>query len=301
MLARVAAVAVVLAAVVVVSLLLFTGGSDYTVKVQFLNAGQLVKGNQVQVGGRPIGTVSKISLTDDGLAEIEIKVSELKPLHEGTTAVIRSTSLSGIANRYVALSLGPQSAKAIDSGGYIRADRTTSPVDLDQLFNTLDAPTRKGLQNIIQGSAAQYEGKALQANQSIRYFNPALTPSPALLRELVRDRVVFKRLVTDSADVVTDLADRRSDLAQLVGNANAAAGAIAGENPALARTLELLPVTMREPNTTFVNLRATLDDLDVLVPASKPPNKDLARFLGVLRAPVRDSNPTIRYLSPLVH
>jgi phospholipid/cholesterol/gamma-HCH transport system substrate-binding protein len=301
MLARVAAVAVVVAAVVIVALLLFTGGSSYTVKVQFENAGQLVKGNQVQVGGRPIGTVKKISLTDDGQAQIEISVDELKPLHEGTTATIRSTSLSGIANRYVALSLGPQSAEKIDSGGYIRADRTTSPVDLDQLFNTLDPPTRKGLQDIIQGSAAQYKGKAQQANESLKYFNPALSTSSDLLRELVRDRVVFKRFVTDTANVVTDLADRRSDLTQLVSNANTTAGAIAGENAALTQTLDLLPPTMREANTTFVNLRATLDDLDVLVAASKPANKDLARFLRVLRPLVRDSKPTIRDLRELVH
>jgi phospholipid/cholesterol/gamma-HCH transport system substrate-binding protein len=300
-LARVAAVAVVLAAIIIVALLLFTGGDSYTVKVQFQNAGQLVKGNQVQVGGRPIGTVKKISLTDDGQAEIEISIDELKPLHEGTTAVIRSTSLSGIANRYIALSLGPQSATKIDSGGYIRADRTTSPVDLDQLFNTLDEPTRKGLQNIIQGSAAQYEGKALQANQSAKYFNPALTTSSAVLREVVRDRVVFRRFVSDSAKLVTDLADRRSDLTQLVSNANTTAGAIASENSALSESLTLLPATMREANTTFVNLRATLDDLDPLVEASIPANKDLARFLRVLRPLVADSKPTIRDLSELVH
>jgi phospholipid/cholesterol/gamma-HCH transport system substrate-binding protein len=151
---------VVVAAVVIVALLLFGGGSDYTVKVQFENAGQLVKGNQVQVGGRPIGTISDIRLTDDGMAEVELTIDELKPLHEGTTAVIRSTSLSGIANRFVSLDLGPQSSAEIESGGLIRPDKTTSPVDLDQLFNTLDAPTRKGLQDIIQGSAAQYDGKS---------------------------------------------------------------------------------------------------------------------------------------------
>jgi phospholipid/cholesterol/gamma-HCH transport system substrate-binding protein len=296
----VAAVAVVLAAVVVVALLLFTGGSDYTVKVQFENAGQLVKGNQVQVGGRPIGTVSKISLTESGLAEIEIKITELKPLHEGTTAVIRSSSLSGIANRYVALSLGPQSSPKIESGGQIRPDRTTSPVDLDQLFNTLDEPTRKGLQDIIQGSAAQYRGKVQEASQSVRYFNPALSTSSALLRELVRDKVVFEKFVTDTSNVVTDLADRRSDLSQLVGNANATAGAIASENAALARSLDLLPTTMREANTTFVNLRSTLDDLDVLVNESKPATKDLARLLRVLRPLVRDSRPTIKDLRLLV-
>ena len=300
-LARVAAVAVVLVAVVVVALLLFTGGSSYTVKVQFENAGQLVKGNQVQVGGRPIGTIKKISLTGDGQAQIEISLDELTPLHEGTTATIRSSSLSGIANRYIALSLGPQSGPKIDSGGFIRADRTSSPVDLDQLFNTLDAPTRKGLQNIIQGSAAQYKGKATEASESAKYFNPALSTSSALLRELVRDRVVFKRFVTDTANVVTDLAERRSDLSQLVSNANTTAGAIASENAALSQTLVLLPPTLREANTTFVNLRATLDDLDVLVNESKPATKDLARFLRVLRPLVRDSRPTIRDLRELVH
>jgi phospholipid/cholesterol/gamma-HCH transport system substrate-binding protein len=86
-----------------------------------------------------------------------------------------------------------------------------------------------------------------------------------------------------------------------VSNANTTAGAIAGENAALTQTLDLLPPTMREANTTFVNLRATLDDLDVLVAASKPANKDLARFLRVLRPLVRDSKPTIRDLRQLVH
>jgi phospholipid/cholesterol/gamma-HCH transport system substrate-binding protein len=300
LLGRVAAIAVVVAAIVIVAVLLFGGGSDYTVKVQFENAGQLVKGNQVQVSGRPIGSVSKISLTDAGLAEIEIKIDELKPLHEGTTAVIRTTSLSGIANRYVALDLGPQSATKIDSGGLIRADRTTSPVDLDQLFNTLDGPTRKGLQDIIQGSAAQYRGKAAEANQSIKYFNPALSTSSRLLQELVRDRVVFKNFVTDTANVVTDLADRRGDLSALVGNANATAAAIGSENASLARALDLLPGTLREANTTFVNLRSTLDDLDVLVNESKPATKRLAPFLRELRPLVRDARPTIRDLRRLI-
>ena len=300
MLARVAAVAVVIAAVVVVALLLFTGGSDYTVKVQFENAGQLVKGNQVQVGGRPIGTVSNIKLTDTGLAEIEIKLDELTPLHEGTTAVIRSTSLSGIANRYIALDLGPSNAKKIDSGGFIRPDKTTAPVDLDQLFNTLDKPSRRGLQQIVQGSAAQFDGKSKQANESLKYFNPALSTSSALLRELVRDRVVFQKFVSDTADVVTDLADRRADLSGLVTNTNATAGAIADENASLARALDLLPDTMREANTTFVNLRATLDDLDVLVNESKPATKRLAPFLRALRPLVHDARPTIHDLRLLI-
>ncbi len=76
--------------------------------------------------------------------------------------------------------------------------------------------------------------------------------------------------------------------------------AIADENVALSRALELLPTTLRRANTTFVNLRATLDDLDVLVAESKPATKDLAPFLRELRPLVHDARPTIRDLSTLI-
>ena len=47
-----------------------------------------------------------------------------------------------------------------------------------------------------------------------------------------------------------------------------------------------------------MNLRATLDDLDVLVAASKPATKDLAPFLRELRPLVPTPEPTIRDLQP---
>jgi phospholipid/cholesterol/gamma-HCH transport system substrate-binding protein len=96
------------------------------------------------------------------------------------------------------------------------------------------------------------------------------------------------------------IAERRDDLSALVGNANTTAGAIASENVALGRALGLLPTTLRRANSTFVNLRATLDDLDVLVDASKPATKDLAPFLRQLRPLVHDARPTIRDLSALI-
>ena len=98
----------------------------------------------MQVGGRRIGSVREIALTDDNQAEITIKVQEpYAPLHEGTTALIRATSLSGIANRYIALTPGPNSNPKLPEGATLGTDKTTSIVDLDQLFNTLDPKTRR--------------------------------------------------------------------------------------------------------------------------------------------------------------
>src|SRR3954454_7929868 len=91
-------------AVVVVALVLLSGNSTHTYKLDFQNAGQLVKDDDVQIGGRRIGSVRKIELTHDNQAQITIEVEEpYAPLHAGTTALIRATSLSGVANRYIAL------------------------------------------------------------------------------------------------------------------------------------------------------------------------------------------------------
>jgi phospholipid/cholesterol/gamma-HCH transport system substrate-binding protein len=300
LLARAVTALVIVGLIALLAILLFSGGDDYKVKVIFQNAGQLVKGNQVTVSGQQVGKVSDIRLTDAGQAEIVLSLSKFTPLHEGTSAVIRATSLSGVANRYVALTLGPNSAPKLADGSTIGADRTTAPVDLDQLFNTLDPRTRLGLRRIIRGSGRWYVGRARQVDRSLHYFNPALSTSSRLTRELVRDRVVFQRFVRDTSNVATDLADRAPQLTQLVSNANTTAAAIGSQNDALARTLDVLPDTLRNANTTFVNLRATLDDLDVLVDASKPATVQLAPFLRQLRPLVKDARPTIRDLSRLI-
>ena len=299
--ARIAAVGGVIVAAVLVGFLMLAGSDKYTVKATFQTAGQLVNGNEVHVGGKPVGEITAIGLTDDGHAEVEMELDgEFDPLHEGTRAVIRVGSLSGIAGRYVSLAPGPNDAPAIDDGGHIQADDATTPVDLDQLFNTLDPKTRKGLQQIVQGGAEQYGGRAAQANEAARYFSPALSTSSRLMNELIRDDDRFEGFIVDTAQVVGAIAERRDDLTELVSNANATARAIGDENVALARALGLLPPTLRKANTTFVNLRAALGDLDVLVAESKPATKDLAPFFRALRPLVADAEPTIRDLRLLI-
>jgi phospholipid/cholesterol/gamma-HCH transport system substrate-binding protein len=288
-------------AVVVVAVILLTSGSQHTYKLRFENAGQLVKDDDVQVGGRRVGSVRKIELTNDNQAQITIAVdSDFSPLHEGTTAVIRATSLSGVANRYIALSPGANSNRKLSDGDTLGTDKTTAPVDLDQLFNTLDPKTRRGLQQVIQGTATQYQGQAANVQQAAKYFSPALSTSSRLVSELNRDTQVFQDFVVNSSKTVTAIASRRDDLANLVSNANTTAAAIGSENVALARALGLLPGTLRQANTTFVNLRSTLDDLDVLVNASKPATKNLAKFFTQLRPLVRDAEPTIADLRVLI-
>ncbi|QEC50177.1 MCE family protein [Baekduia soli] len=299
--ARGLALAAIAAAVVVVAVLLLTGRSGHEYTLLFQNAGQLVKDNDVQIGGRRIGRVAEIKLTPDNLARVRIQVdAPYAPLHQGTTAQIRAGSLSGVANRYIALSPGPNSAPKLDDGATLALDRTTAPVDLDQLFDTLDPRTRKALQDVIKGSATQYAGKGAQANEALKYFNPALSTTSRLVNELTRDQQSLQDFVTYTARATTALAERRDDLSGLVANANAASGAIGSESASLDQALTSLPSTLRNANSTFVDLRSTLDDLDKLVDASKPVAPKLAPFFRRLRPLVTGAQPTIDDLSTLI-
>ena len=299
---RVAALAAVAIAIVAVVVILLSGGSSYQVKAIFTNASQLVPGDQVQVAGNPVGSVSKITLTPSGQAELTLTIdnSTYQPLHQGTDATVRLASLSGIANRYVDLRLGSGTAAKIPNGGVIPTSDTTSAVDFDQLFNTLDGPTRKGLQNVIQGSGAQYANAGAKAQAAWQYLNPAVASSSLLFRELNRDTSKFTNFIVKSGNLVSDIAQRQSDLSGLVAHLNTTTQALAAQHTALGQSLQRLPGFMRLANTTFVNLRSALDDLKPLVDASKPVAPKLQKLLEQLKPLAEDSVPTIRDLSNII-
>jgi hypothetical protein len=76
-LGRLLAIAAISAAIAVVALVLLDPGApDYVVRARFANASQLVKGNLVQVAGVKIGSIRKIDLTDDGQAEVAMKIDD---------------------------------------------------------------------------------------------------------------------------------------------------------------------------------------------------------------------------------
>jgi phospholipid/cholesterol/gamma-HCH transport system substrate-binding protein len=301
MIARAAAVVSLLAALVLVTVVLFDSGSSYTVRADFQDAGGLVPGNLVLIGPAHVGSVRSIGLTGNGQAQVTIGLnSDAAPLPQGTVARIYENSLSGIANKYVVLEPAPSSAPAIPDGGLIGADHTHSEVNLDQLFDTLDPLTRAGLRGFIRGQAASIQGRAAAANRTIRYFAPALASTSDVTAELSRSEPAFDAMLVQGARALQQLGSRSQELTQLVANTNATTSAIASQSQALQQALQALPGALTHSTSTFAGLRTTLDSLDPLVAASKPAVRRLATFSAQLNALAQASIPTIGALSGLI-
>jgi phospholipid/cholesterol/gamma-HCH transport system substrate-binding protein len=299
---RAAAIGALLLAMLIAAWLLMGRDDGYTVKARFQAATNVVKGNLVQVGGRKVGIIEDIELADDGEAELTLKIDDerVAPLRSGTQATLRIASLSGSANRYVDLRIPPAGGEPLEEGATIPSKNTTSAVEVDQLFSLFDPETRKGLKGFIRGQANQWRDDGELANVGWQYVNPSLVSARRLFAELNYDSKVLQEFVVNSSRLVTDLAERRDEVSILVDELAQFTGAIAREENNLQSALRRLPPFMRRANSTFVDLRGTLDTLDPVVNASKPVTPKLRAVLRELRPFAREAVPTVRDLSALV-
>ena len=192
-----------------------------------------------------MGKVQDITLTDDGQAKVEIKIDDDKyALRRGTKAVVRASSLSGIANRYIDLQLRRAPPRRSRTGATITQKDTTTAVDLDEIFNVFDPQTRHGPPRRHPGIRHDHLLGACTKEANGRNRLPQSLPrgvQPPLPRAALRQAAAAE-VHRQSANLVTDINERHTDLTGLISNLNATTSAIGNQRDALA---EAIPACQR--------------------------------------------------------
>ncbi|MEA2157978.1 MAG: phospholipid/cholesterol/gamma-HCH transport system substrate-binding protein [Solirubrobacteraceae bacterium] len=301
-LARLTATLALAVAVVVLGVVLFTGGSTYVLHAQFSDAGQLVKGDLVTVAGHQVGSVGSIKLANNGLADIELDISDtsIAPVHSGSLARIGQLSLTGVANRFVGLTLN-SAGHPISSGGSLPSTQTRGIVDLDVFLDALTPRVRASLQQILKtGAYFVHQPTAGHLNQVAEYLNPALSQTTQLGGEIVADRFALQRLVSSTATVSSALAARSSDLSGAVTNTAATLREVASQRTALQDLLTRAPGVLRQGQGVLADVNYTLHVLDPALRDLRPVAPRLATLLRVVVPAARDAIPTIAGVQALV-
>ncbi|HLI32926.1 MAG TPA: MlaD family protein [Solirubrobacteraceae bacterium] len=172
----------------------------YNLKAAIPNADGLIVGNDVRIGGTRVGQVVNIvpyqePRTGRSIAIVEMRLNKgVEPLPANTTDSVLSRSSVGL--KYFALFKGNSSA-TFKGGQTIPLSHYREPVQLYDLFNMFDKPTRVASQeNLIDGGDG-FAGRGEGLNRTLRTFRPLVRNLEPVMRNLASPRTGFGELWRD--------------------------------------------------------------------------------------------------------
>ena len=225
-------------AVVVVLVFVATGcvpdavrGDKITVTAYLGDSAGLFVGNDVGVLGVPIGKVTDIEPEGDRVkVTMEIDADRAVPADAGAVVVARSVA----TDRYVELTPVYDGGAKLADGAEIDVDRTASPVDFDEVLETINdfatgiagsKKTTRAVKKLIDSGAAALKGKGELFNASTRELAQAISTMSGQRKDFAETIVSLDVLVGTIAEndqtvrtFVDQVADASSLLADERGN-----------------------------------------------------------------------------------
>jgi virulence factor Mce-like protein len=114
--------------------LVFRASTGTTLSAYFGKTVGLYAGSSVRVLGVPVGQVTEVTPQGDAV-RVDMRVDDV-PLPAGVGAVVVAPSL--VSDRYVQLTPAYDSGPTLATGTVLAKDRTATPVELDDLYSSLD-------------------------------------------------------------------------------------------------------------------------------------------------------------------
>jgi virulence factor Mce-like protein len=252
----------------------------YTVDVPIQDAAGLYPGSDVEIAGARAGHIDAISLRG-GLAVATLNIdAQHAPIHRDATVDLRPKSLLG--EKYLALDPG-KSSDTLASGSTLARAAVTQSVELQDVFNTFDKPTRDKLQVLIDQLGGGLAGEGQVTNTGIRYGQPDLNDLAAIADTLAqKDRELQQ--VINSLSVVTDelsRSDRRDQLAALIKNTDALMKTLADQDVQLKRALVQTDLALGRTNTALSGTGGHLNSINQSLGTTVHDVSGLTNDLGV--------------------
>ena len=233
----------------------------YDLKANLPNAANLVKGNEVRIGGARVGVIKTIdavpSENGDPTARLDIALdNDLNPLPVDSTFVVRSRSALGL--KYVELTPGESKAGyPAGSSVPVRAF-TPEPVEIDEVFNTFDERARIGSRRSLQGFGSGFAGRGQDLNDAIREIRPLLENLEPVASNLADQQTQLARLFRSLQDTAQQVAPVAETQAALFGNMATTFRALAGVAPYLQEFISESPPTFETGIAEFPKQRPFL-------------------------------------------
>jgi virulence factor Mce-like protein len=240
---------------VALTLILFSGGGGqaYIVHARFHDAAGLLPNFFVKIDQIQAGVVKSVTLNRQ---ESEVIVTmgldrSAAPVGTGASAEIRPANLLG--EKFVQLNPGDLT-HPLPSGSTIPLRRTSAPVELDDIFNTLDPNTRTSLAILINEAGLAMAGRGADFMQTLRDLPPTLSSAREVVGQISAENASLSRAIVAGNRVLASVSSRRNDLQDLIQNGKDALDAINAARTDLGRTVTAAPGGLAQLRRSLLEL-----------------------------------------------
>lgn len=269
----------------------------YELDAEFADTADLRLLSAVHVDGRRAGQVATIDHDGDKVVlRLQFAPGE-KPLRSDTRARVRLKNPVGA--KYVDLEPGRR-GKPLPDRGRLPVEQTSTTVDMAELLEAFDAPTRNDVRKTVQGLGKGYLGRGQDINRLIDTA-PPLFDDTRSVANAVLDREGAARRLFPSAEQLAQAYDPvREDLARGFDPQARVLRAFADEAAAVRATLEEAPPALSALRSGLDASNPLLDETASLARATTTFTGEAPAALRETTALLREGGPALRRSKPLL-
>ncbi|HEX4760358.1 MAG TPA: MlaD family protein [Thermoleophilaceae bacterium] len=275
----------------------------YDLRANLPSAAQLVRGNDVRIGGARVGSVSTISAQrrSDGsvYAQLHLKLDKsVEPLPADSTMLVRPRSSLGL--KYLQIVPG-KSHRNFAPGSTIPIVRATPKnVELDDVLNMFDVRTRKGARNSLQGLGTGFAGRGPSLNTAIAEFRPLLDDLQPVAANLASPRTHLGRFFRALGATASETSPVAGEQASLFTNMDVTFTALAGvARPFLQQSISESPPTEDVATREFPRQRPFIRNSTAFFRELRPGVATLPSSAPVLADALETGTATLPKTPPL--
>ena len=239
------------------------------VTVTLPDADRLVRGNEVRMGGQRVGTIDRLEPRVDAQGRVTAAatlVLEPGAAELGPKAQVRVRARSPLGLKY--LEIVPDATTETVR----RLDRRAQgrPVELDDVLDTFDAPTRRSTQRLLEDLGGGLASRGPDLNLALAELPGATRGLARVMRALATPSTDLDGLIVGLSDTAATFSPVGGALRRAIAHSARTLEAVQAARRALADSLAELPRTERVATRAFTTAAPTLSRVARLARALRP-------------------------------
>jgi virulence factor Mce-like protein len=247
---------------------------SYSLKANVPSAANLVKGNEVRLGGTRVGVVDEITpirhRNGTVTAQLGLKLeTTVKPLPVDSTVIVRPRSALGL--KYVELTKGTSNRGWPDGSTIPLTQARPRPVEIDEVLNMFNDKTRAASRVNLKEFGDALAGRGQDLNIAIEEFNPLLVNLVPVMRNLSDPRTKLPELFRALGRTAAEVAPVAETQAELFKNLDITFRAFANvARPYIQQSIVLGPPSLEAATQAFPQQRPFLRNSELFFKELRP-------------------------------